>query len=196
MSLNDGYQVYFQLKNSQGEVKGETLSMASNNDDVTDARIFEWADVRTIGVGDVEEDVMLHMTVQTEQVGITKGKPIATGQVNLNEVLYIKKDAKGSSKGGCKVKMELVGLDGASELVVNLKFTPVEKAPVAEAEPVQELEETKNNYAIPNEEDEEENSQEKNAEDEEKDAEDEEKDDERADEDEEEDPRDEDDEDL
>ena len=170
--------------------------MASNNDDVTDARIFEWADVRTIGVGDVEEDVMLHMTVQTEQVGITKGKPIATGQVNLNDVLYIKKDAKGGSKGGCKVKMELVGLDGASELVVNLKFTPVEKAPVAEAEPVQELEETKNNYAIPNEEDEEENSQEKNAEDEEKDAEDEEKDDERADEDEEEDPRDEDDEDL
>ena len=169
--------------------------MASNNDDVTDARIFEWADVRTIGVGDVEEDVMLHMTVQTEQVGITKGKPIATGQVNLNDVLYIKKDAKGSSKGGCKVKMELVGLDGASELVVNLKFTPVEKAPVAEAEPVQELEETKNNYAIPNEEDEEENSQEKNAEDEEKDAEEEEKDDERADEDEE-DPRDEDDEDL
>jgi hypothetical protein len=50
-----------------------------------------------VAITDQEEDVMLYLTMQTEQKGITKGKAIAKGIVNLNEALYSlsQKDAKG-----------------------------------------------------------------------------------------------------
>jgi hypothetical protein len=67
---------------------------------------FTWADVKTIAINNLAEDILLCMTVQTEQHGITKGVPIATGQFNLNK-LYENKKEDGKAAAKIEVKMEL-----------------------------------------------------------------------------------------
>lgn len=80
LSLNTNYQVYFQLKNLDGDVVGDSLSVPTNNEmSVNNPKLFKWVDNKTIAMGNEDEDVILVMTIQTEQHGITKGVPIATG---------------------------------------------------------------------------------------------------------------------
>ena len=136
LSLETAYQVHFQLFTQDGNEVGETLSVATNNKlSINNPKVFKWASTKTIAVTDHLSDVVLVMTIQTEQHGITAGTPIARGQVNLNEVLYNNdKDAKGEYRIKIETVLKLCDSpDIASTFAVLLRYSPPEKAIVAAA---------------------------------------------------------------
>jgi hypothetical protein len=51
---------------------------------------LKWSNYKELAVSDTNEDVLLVLTFMTEQSGITKGREISRGQINLQEALYNK----------------------------------------------------------------------------------------------------------
>lgn len=72
-----------------GQKISESLSKTTNNEmSVDNPSEFIWTDYKELAVSDYDNDILLQFTFQTEQHGITKGRPIAIGQLNLKEVLH------------------------------------------------------------------------------------------------------------
>lgn len=82
-------------------------------------------------IDDIEKETRLLVTLMTEQVGITKGTPIAIGEADLASMkIFTEADAKGEYKTTGTI--ELTDPNGAnpnSHILIKLKFTP--KAPDA-----------------------------------------------------------------
>lgn len=64
LSLNTAYQVVFHLKNADGDIVDETMSVPTNNEMSRDnPKVFTWADVKTLAIQNVADDILLCMTV-------------------------------------------------------------------------------------------------------------------------------------
>jgi hypothetical protein len=85
LSLNDEYAVVYEVKNAKGEVVVDSMSKILEADP-KNASSIEFRDSKYIPIADFETDFMLHMTFQTKNHGITKGKPIAKGSINLQDL--------------------------------------------------------------------------------------------------------------
>lgn len=131
--MDIAYQVHFQLKKADGRIVGETLTQETNNSVIEDPSHLVWADYKEIAVSNQETDVYLFITVMTEQHGITKGTPIASGSINLKDSLYTKPDAKGGYRVRINVKLELVSNPGVtSNFTLQMKYVPAAKQAVDE----------------------------------------------------------------
>ena len=118
-----GYQVYYQLKNKQGDLVSESIGKETNKLVNEVGKQLTWADYLEMEVNSQSDDVMLFITIQTEQHGITKGTPIATGTVNLSESLYtVIKDSKGNYMTKLNIKLEETEGGSPSDFVLKMKY--------------------------------------------------------------------------
>ena len=133
LSLNVNYQIHMELKNKAGDVVSENFSDPTVVE-YQKANEFIWANYKELAVSDSLEDMILVLTFMTEQSGITKGTPVARGQLNLDEVLYQQeKNARGQQKNRLVIEMDLVGGEGSAKLDVQL-ILQVAAAPVKPVE--------------------------------------------------------------
>ena len=125
LSLNKKYVIKYVVQNKNGAQIGETLSLP--NLDGTDPKLIKWMDTRTVALQNTEEDHVLMVTVQTENIGITPGTLIASGQVDMSTFeLFTKKNAAGQFKQ--KQTIELIDVGGKkAEFVIQLKYAPKEE---------------------------------------------------------------------
>jgi hypothetical protein len=80
--------------NKNGLQIGLTMSLPSLEG--SDPKLFKWMDTRTVALSNTEEDNILMISVQTENIGITPGELVASGQVDMSTFeLFTKKNKVG-----------------------------------------------------------------------------------------------------
>ena len=68
LSLEQNYQVYFELLKDSGTHVGETYSVPTNYEDSeANPKVWKWVDTKQIAISNRDEDILLRVLVQTEK---------------------------------------------------------------------------------------------------------------------------------
>lgn len=123
LAMNVNYQVAYELLNLDDEKAAGSFGMATEPS-LQDPRLLKWFDQIQLPIKDIATETRLKVTLQTEQVGLTKGTVIAEGEADLKDMeIFTKVDKKGLYKALYNV--ELHDNDGfISKMTLKFNYKP------------------------------------------------------------------------
>ena len=123
--MSRNYQVAYELRDAGDEKTQESMGLATEPS-LQQNNLLQWMDQIQLPINDIHKETRLFVTLQTEQVGITKGLPIASGEADLADMkIFTEANAKGEFKSQFSVELtDPNGVDGASKIQLKFKFKP------------------------------------------------------------------------